>query len=39
MFTMSVDDDGNLYVDCADDVANVTFEYDETSGNLYYVTE
>ena len=34
-FTMSVDEDGNLYVVSADDGVAPNFEYDSTSGNLY----
>ena len=40
-FTLSVDSDGNLWAYLSDDGSgdNGTFEYDEESGNLYYVTE
>ena len=37
-FTMYVDEDGNLWVLSEDDLTN-TFEYDETTGNLYFVQE
>ena len=38
-FTMSVDSDGNLYVNAADGDSAPTIEYDDETGNLYYVTE
>lgn len=38
-FTMSVDAEGNLYVNYADGGAAPEFAYDSTSGNLYFVTE
>lgn len=34
-YTMSVDENGNLYVVSADDGVTPNFEYDSTSGNLY----
>ena len=37
-FTMYVDGDGNLWVLSEDDLTN-TFEYDENTGNLYFVQE
>ena len=37
-FTMYVDGDGNLLVLSEDDLTN-TFEYDEATGNLYFVQE
>ena len=37
-FTMYVDGDGNLWVLSEDDLTN-TFEYDEVTGNLYFVQE
>ena len=37
--SLSVDKDGNLWVYTADDKEVCPFEYDDTSGNLYYVTE
>ena len=37
-FTMYVDGDGNLWVLSEDDLTN-TFEYDEITGNLYFVQE
>lgn len=37
-FTMYVDGDGNLWVLSEDDLTN-TFEYDEATGNLYFVQE
>ena len=37
-FTMYVDEDGNLWVLSEDDLTN-TFEYDEVTGNLYFVQE
>ena len=37
-FTMYVDEDGNLWVLSEDDLTN-TFEYDENTGNLYFVQE
>ena len=37
-FTMYVDADGNLWVLSEDDLTN-TFEYDEATGNLYFVQE
>lgn len=37
-FTMYVDEDGNLWVLSEDDLTN-TFEYDEETGNLYFVQE
>ena len=37
-FTMYVDKDGNLWVLSEDDLTN-TFEYDEATGNLYFVQE
>ena len=37
-FTMSVDENGNLYVHTTDG-AEPAMEYDETTGNLYFVTE
>lgn len=37
-FTLSVDADGNLYAHSAEDGTTPTFEYDETTGDLYFVT-
>ena len=37
-FTMYVDEDGNLWVLSEDDLTT-TFEYDEVTGNLYFVQE
>lgn len=37
-FTMYVDEDSNLWVLSEDDLTN-TFEYDESTGNLYFVQE
>ena len=37
-FTMYVDGDSNLWVLSEDDLTN-TFEYDEATGNLYFVQE
>ena len=37
-FTMYVDGDGNLWVLSETDMSN-TFEYDEATGNLYFVQE
>ena len=37
-FTMYVDKDGNLWVLSETDMSN-TFEYDEATGNLYFVQE
>lgn len=37
-FTMYVDNDGNLYVLSETDMSGV-FEYDDTTGNLYFVQE
>ena len=37
-FTMYVDEDSNLWVLSEDDLTN-TFEYDEATGNLYFVQE
>ena len=39
LFNMGVDSDGNLWVYYSDSTAVPDFEYDSTSGNLYYVTE
>ena len=38
-FTLSVDSEGNLYAHTADNGNAPEFEYDETTGNLYFVTE
>lgn len=38
-FTMTVDEKGNLYVCTSGDEDAPDFEYDETTGNLYFVTE
>lgn len=38
MFSLSVDD-GNLWVHTAEEVDASMFEYDKTTGNLYYITE
>ena len=38
-FNMGVDSDGNLLVYHSDSDNVPDFEYDSTSGNLYYVTE
>ncbi|MBO5319024.1 MAG: hypothetical protein J6B01_04350 [Ruminococcus sp.] len=38
-FTLSVDADGNLWAHTSDDEAAPSFEYDEETGNLYFVTE
>lgn len=38
-YSFEVDEDGNLYVICDDDTNPPNFEYDETTGNLYYVIE
>lgn len=38
-FTLSVDEDGNLWTNSSDDGTVPDFEYDETTGNLYFVTE
>ena len=37
-FTVSVDSDGNLWVTTAEGGTN-PFEYDENTGNLYYIAE
>lgn len=37
--SFEVDDDGNLYVVTSGDGDPPAFEYDESSGNLYYITE
>ena len=39
LFNMGVDSDGNLWVYHSDSDKVPAFEYDSTSGNLYYVTE
>lgn len=39
MFGLSVDVDGNLYVEYAEDATSITFEYDSATGNLYYLAE
>lgn len=39
MFSLAVDDDGNLWVHTAEEVDASMFEYDKTTGNLYYITE
>lgn len=39
MFSLTVDDDGNLWVHTAEEVNASMFEYDEETGNLYYITE
>ena len=38
-FTLAVDEDGNLYTYSNDDGTTPNFEYEETTGNLYIVTE
>lgn len=38
-FNMGTDSDGNLWVYHSDSDKVPDFEYDSTSGNLYYVTE
>jgi hypothetical protein len=38
-FTLSVDPDGNLYAHTAKDGTEPALEYDEETGNLYFVTE
>lgn len=38
-FNMGTDSDGNLWVYHSDSDKVPDFEYDQTSGNLYYVTE
>jgi len=38
-FTMAVDSDGNLYVYHSDEDHPPEFEYDSTTGNLYFITE
>lgn len=38
-FTMSVDNEGNLYVHYSNDGNSPTFEYDEETGNLYFITD
>lgn len=37
MFSFTLDDDGNLYVEYEDGSTAPAFEYDAESGNLYYV--
>lgn len=39
LFNMGVDSDGNLWVYHSDSDKVPDFEYDQASGNLYYVTE
>ena len=39
LFNMGVDSDGNLWVYHSDSDKVPDFEYDSTSGNLYYSTE
>ena len=38
-FTLSVDADGNLYAYSSADESAPTFEYDEGTGNLYFITD
>ena len=38
-FTMSVDSDGNLWAHSAGNDTTPEFEYDSSSGNLYFITE
>lgn len=38
-FTLSVDADGNLWASSADGETAPTFEFDEATGDLYFVTE
>lgn len=38
-FTLSVDEDGNLYAHTADDEPAPPLEYDEETGSLYFITE
>lgn len=38
-YALSVDEKGDLYVYVAEDTDAPTFEYDESTGDLYYVTE
>lgn len=38
-FTLSVDSDGNLWAHSAENGTTPEFEYDGTTGNLYFVTE
>lgn len=38
-FALSVDGDGNLYAHTTDEEALPEFEYDETTGDLYFVIE
>lgn len=37
--SFSIDDDGNLYVITSGGGEPPVFEYDEATGNLYYITE
>lgn len=39
LFNMGVDEDGNLWVYHSDSDKVPDFEYDASTGNLYYVTE
>lgn len=39
LFSLSVDEDGNLWVHCADDDEAPVFEYDGETGDLYFVLE
>lgn len=39
LFNMGVDSDGNLWVYHSDSEKVPDFEYDSSTGNLYYVTE
>ena len=38
-FTMSVDENGNLYAMTSGDAGAPVFEYDATTGDLYFITE
>ena len=39
MYSLGVDDDGNLWAYYTDPNNPPTFEYDSATGNLYYVTD
>lgn len=39
LFNMGIDSDGNLWVYHSDSDAVPEFQYDPSSGNLYYITE
>ena len=39
LFTMAVDSDGNLWVYHSDSDKIPEFQYDSSTGNLYYITE